>query len=187
MSQAISEAASEKKRRGRPRMLSAFQETHLKHVMNNLTTDRSRQNFTYAGDAFNVLGVGPGGRPRQGYENLRWLADWDAVARGARGKVRWSILAELGRLTRVAPDDVVYQVADQICGEKPCTKDAVAFIRRVRLGRSAPTVDGALVDRLAGCLDAYWNAHPDISTDVVLEAISELHAAVQSAAEWRWQ
>jgi hypothetical protein len=67
-------------------------------------------------------------------ERFRWLCDKDAMR--AREPHAWkpSILTELGRMVTAA--DIVW-CAEILCDRKPSTKEAVAWLRRVRVSESA--------------------------------------------------
>jgi hypothetical protein len=119
----------------------------------------------------------------QGYEHVQWLADWDAADKGKRGGVKYSILAELGRLLQVADHDFVLRTADCVSKGKLRTKEAVTYLRQLRRNGTAPPPDGAvLLDRLAQCVDQYRSEHPGMSIATTLDVIDNLYRAVANLA-----
>jgi hypothetical protein len=178
----ISEAASEKRRRGRPRVLTGEWATAIERLRPEIKTDRGRQNFDYAYRAIRALSIGHEDRPLQGYEHLQWLVDWKRANQYRRGAVKWAILTELGRRSTKYGDEFAIKVADRVCKEKPEVKQGAAMIRRIRLGGKSPAPDGhALLGRLAACLDQYRAEHPKITTAEMLDAINEIYSIVQNA------
>jgi hypothetical protein len=73
----ISEAASEKKRRGRPRVIPEGWAKELARIHPEIKTERGHQNNDYAHTALRILSLLPQDKPLQGYEHLCWLADWE--------------------------------------------------------------------------------------------------------------
>ena len=53
----ISEAASEKRRRGRPRMLTTDLDETIKRIEPKKGTDRARQDFIYASEAMSMISL----------------------------------------------------------------------------------------------------------------------------------
>jgi hypothetical protein len=173
----ISEAASEKKRRGRPRIPGFEVYDGIRSLYHEVKTNHGYHNKLYEQEATMALGLLPSmGGPPEGYEHLQWLADWKGADRNKRGTIKSSILTELGRLLRVAEFDTVLYVADIICKEKPSTKNAIARIRRVRLQRSTPPDKDELFSRLANCVNQYLIEHSEISNADVLAAITQLYS-----------
>jgi hypothetical protein len=175
----ISEAASDKRRRGRPRLLTGDWARTVIWLYPDIRTDRGRQNVTYATEALKRLGLSPEDHPPQGYEHLRWLADWPASNAGRRSAVKWSILAELGRLAMRASDEAVFLAADRVCKQQLSTKEGTAVVRRFRLQRGAPPSTETLLDRLIGCVCLYGVEHPEASDHDILGAINDLYSAIQ--------
>jgi hypothetical protein len=64
---------------------------------------------------------------------FRWLCDGKAMTAGG-AKWKPAILTELGRID---DEDDLREVARQLCELKPKTKDAIAAVRRWRLGKKS--------------------------------------------------
>jgi hypothetical protein len=118
----ISEAAAEKRSRGRPRAFNADDEAWAFH--NGAKSDRSAQNLLYRRRAIIRLYMIVAQRPDLS-ARLSWLLDFrTGIA------ARPSVLTELGR---VRPPRLFVLLADQVCREKPVTKEAEAMVRAARL------------------------------------------------------
>jgi hypothetical protein len=117
--------------------------------------------------ALQALGWHGGGREVS--PDLRWL--WNG------GKMRMSILAELGRIEEPG---AVLTIARQICELKPKAREAVAMIRRCRLGES-PLKDGGLTAELIRAVNAYLTRHPSMSWDDVWEEVTRLRERIKES------
>ena len=178
----ISEAAS-KNRRGRPTLFPYLRGAPAS--LYTARTNRGRQDTHYALDAMKALGIMPNTKPPEGYEELWWLADWEAADQHKKSGVKWGISTELGRLLSDGySDETVSALALRICRERPSVKEGAAWVRvrRLRLqgGEKFKPADGeALRSRLAACLDQYRVEHPDISESDVLASIDDLYRVMQ--------
>jgi len=113
MSKPISENFSEKPKRGRPRR---FRE--LPDYIGTCLTVRGKQNHAYAMRAMVVLNNTP--------HNHLWNTE---KIRDGTGKVKLTILAELGRF----PDpDAMRKAAAFVCRLRMKTADAIDFLRKGR-------------------------------------------------------
>jgi hypothetical protein len=112
----ISEAASEKKRRGRPPRFRTAIATMK--VLGAHETDRMIVEHIFAGQALHVLGADDSGKLSG---EMAWL----------NGKM--TLLAELGRLLDV--DIGIGELAAALCEKRPSVKDAISNIRRWRLSQ----------------------------------------------------
>jgi hypothetical protein len=159
---AISEPFSEKPAKlGRPRSLSPEWEEAIRRYFPDIQSQHGRQNQRAWIRAIGVLE----------HRAFRWLGDREAVNRGD-GHFRRSIMQELGRIDN---DDAMKSVARQICKLKPRAREAVAMIRRWRLGerRKAGNVL-ALTDELVGVVNDYLNRHPEMTTRQLRTAAENL-------------
>jgi hypothetical protein len=126
----ISEAAAERRPRGRPRAFNADDEAWA--FDNGAKSDRSAQNLLYRKRAITRLRMIVVRRPDL-TSRLSWLLDFrTGVA------ARPSVLTELGR---VRPPRLFWLLADQVCREKPLSKEAEAMIRAARLTSGAGSRD----------------------------------------------
>jgi hypothetical protein len=159
----ISEKFSEKPKRGRPTSFSPTAELMFRQmgIGSECTTRRGKMNRWHAQRAFGVL---------HGDARFTWLADWEEMHTG-NNRARWSILAELGRLRDA---DTIAIMALRICELKPKTTDAIAMIRRFRLGRKPAGDSEKLFDILARAVDDYRHAHQDATIELCQRACSEL-------------
>jgi hypothetical protein len=129
ISEKMQEAVPEKKKRGRPRsvLTGFFNEPEIRSWAGNSFKDvRSLQNQRYYHRAWQVLALGS--------DNFKWLYDpaKQVIGVSEQRGVRKTIIAELGRIKN---RQHMLEAATEICRRKPKTKDAVAMIRRWRLGR----------------------------------------------------
>jgi hypothetical protein len=157
----ISEAASEnppKTKRGRPPVLDPQQVARLRGFFPDIRTVRGLQGRANALRAMNVLDHAPA---------FNWLCSTKEAVSAGQGKLRFTILSELGRVE----DDDLKALARQLCQERPRSKDAVAMIRRWRTGK-APT--GGAIDlafHLTRCADEYAARHPGTTRKMLLAAL----------------
>lgn len=92
------------------------------------------------------------------------------------------MLVELGR---VEDPDELRIVARRICKLKPKARDAVAMIRRYRVGEPPRVRQGALADELIRIVNAYVAAHPAASWSTVRTEVEQVLAAVDWMIERR--
>jgi hypothetical protein len=174
----IKEKISEKqKRRGRPRVMAEMRALHeLTDVGTEYRSERQRINRAYAHDAIGRLGRGRD-------PAYFWLVNYVEEDRRPHSafpkREQWTILAELGR---IANDEAMRAVARDICARKPTTKDAVATIRRVRLGRQPPGGVDDLTDRLISFVCGYADSHAGVDLAMILEALDQAAQVVE--AHW---
>jgi hypothetical protein len=154
----ISEAASQKPRRGRPPLLTP--ETVA--VWNSLDpgmTNRTWHNWHYKFRAQGLLDGDP---------ECLWLIDMANAKAGKRGCYRHTLLAELGRI----PNDAdLIEVARSVCTMKPTTKQGVAMIRGWRLGREPGDWRGLLL-AIAHTHDEYRALHPRVTWQDARDALA---------------
>jgi hypothetical protein len=163
----ISEAASEKRKRGRPPVFDPAYRSEIGGLFNEVTTHRGMTDCLYRQRAFNLLSKD--GR-------FAWVADGPRSAAGAPDALKSSILVELGRIPN---DEDLKAVALRICELKPKTKDAVSMIRRVRLGREAKGGYLKLCESLENALNAYLSGHPSTPADWPVKALRDVADCIE--------
>jgi hypothetical protein len=145
MTEIKSEAASKKRKRGRPRKLSAIEEQAIGGLYPEATTHRARHNHSYAIAA---------------HARLRKLAaafgrDWGWVLSG-RGKQ--AILIEIGRALGTDDETLVGNI-DYICKNEMSAKAGAALARSLRLGGRPRGKSGELGGLLVRCIQTYQQSH----------------------------
>lgn len=110
---------------------------------------------------------------------FHWLVDPDRPLLVGTVYKR-SILAELGRLN---DHEEVRAVAQRICEIKPRSRDAIAMIRRARLGREAPATTGALTQELLRAVNAYRVRHPSAPLGQIRREVQAVLTKVDRAIE----
>ena len=121
--EAITEAASEKTRRGRPPAFPDFMLDFQRTSYPEVRSRRGLNDLCYRALALNVILHAPD--PTR----FGWLCDMEAMRAKTPNAWKPSILTELGRMATAA--DIV-ECAEVLCERKPSTKQAVAWLRRVR-------------------------------------------------------
>jgi hypothetical protein len=163
----------QKRKRGRPpiydreerKNIMLFRQRYRKALANepDTTSERHKHNLVRQGRAHDVLKVDP---------EFDWLCGEDLLR-----PHKPSILVELGRI-----DDLeeMKRVARIVVKRKPKTKDAVALVRRMRLGGKSKGDVIPLSDALRKCLNQYRASHA-IPGKEVLVAIEMLVDAFRAA------
>jgi hypothetical protein len=95
-------------------------------------SERTRQNKFYQLKAMNALGLNLDEGKPQPYP---WLWGEPNVPRPGDHRVRWTVLAELGR---IEDDELMRAVAARVCELKPMTREAVRMIWHFRMGGAKP-------------------------------------------------
>lgn len=165
--EALSEKFSEKKKRGRPRLLNPEHEKSLRQG-NSYCDIRTIYNKDYATRAQTVLGIKPNNPPDFPF---LWLGDFSKIEIGKsqqRG-YRKTILAELGR---IADDKNLIEAATEICRRKPTAREAIKMIRSWRLGRASVPITLELILRQA--IESYRKKLPEITNNEIYESLSFL-------------
>lgn len=120
----ISEAASEKPKRGRPK---AFADTYVATLATVMGTERKTRR-TQLKNCYSTSAVARiTGSELSG--ELLWLCDSEKMTRGDPGAWRPELLAELGM---VHDDAAFFELAKCVCGSKPKTKRGIQIIRKLR-------------------------------------------------------
>jgi hypothetical protein len=170
------ENISDKPKRGRPKLLDEWIEEKLRDDWGPFATERTVQNAWYHIRAFNVLGFGDDA-PLDPF--FLWLCDPERQ-RGPSGKVfRKTILTELGR---IGDDETLIAVAREICDLKPKARDAVALIRRARLGGGKPKPN-QLGNEIIRAINAYQARYPSTTPAEIAAALTAVYAVVTRGRE----
>jgi len=167
----ISEAASEKRKRGRPPVFDPGYRAAIGSLFNEVKTHRGKTDCLYRQRAFNLL-------EKDG--RFAWVADGAKARAGSPDAWKPSILVELGRIPN---DEDLKAVALRICELNPKTKEAVAMIRRFRLGREPEGNYLKLFAALESALNAYLSAHPSTPADWPIKALRDLAACIEGGTE----
>ena len=161
--------AIRKRRRGRPQVIPAGMEEEVVRAAPHVRTPRGRQNVYYRTLAQEALADDP---------KCAWLATGPAGA---------TILAELGRFQDPA---AMRAAAREVCRSRPKAADAVAMLRRQRLGREARGDAKALAALLDRTLRDYLRAHPGVTWEearnAVVGVLEEISEKVPLAEGSRW-
>ncbi len=156
-----------KSRTGRPRVI---QGAELKSVVDLATgnpnaSERTRQNKFYQLRAMNLLDLSLD----DGAEYLYpWIWGRPHEPKPGDHKVRWTILAELGRIEDA---ETMRAVAARICELKPPTREALRMIRRFRIGGAKPGDSLELANELIATINDYMNRRPGLTFDDVRGAL----------------
>jgi len=167
----ISEAASQKRKRGRPPVFNPGYRAAMKTIFPDIKTHRGMTDSLYRGRAINLL-------TKDG--RFAWVADGARMKAGAPGAWKPSILVELGRIPN---DENLKAVALRICELKPKTKDAVSMIRRARLGREAEGNYLKLFAHLEAALNVYLSGHPSTPADWPVKALRDLADCIEDGGK----
>ena len=168
-----SENTQAKAQRGRPKRFSDAEMAIYRWVASEVKTTRHLVNIGYQQRAVGLL-----------YEDAQfcWLCDKERMQAGAAKAWRRGIFSELGRIDD--PDEL-RTVAEQICKMQPKT-NAVALIRRWRLGKEAKGGWVSLAVRLEQTVNEFKQTNPCLSwkdiaqaLETVLEAVREKEAVEQ--------
>lgn len=172
----ISEAASEKPKRGRPPVMSGDLEKayrtilapeKLKHASKRYVHD-----YYFAMKASNVLvEFSPG------FKGFEWLiCDGNDEYPQA---FRVSLLAELGRLQDA---ETIIEAAKVLCRDKPAVKDAIRRVRAFRTGRKPKPDKVKLANILVDIVNRYRD-ETGCDWSTALAAIELMKEACESAAD----
>lgn len=157
----ISESDSEKPKRGRPRITSAMDDAFFRHFFPGCGR-RTATNHCHMHRAMRLLGRN---------SEATWLYDAERTVAG-EVKLRFTILAELGRID---DDDLLLEVAAELCRLKPKARDAIAMIRRLRGAQCEPKYSHtvALTYALLTTIEEYITRH-EATWDEVESAIVDV-------------
>jgi hypothetical protein len=102
---------------------------------------------------------------------FRWLFDAET------GTCRNTILAELGRIQN---DELLLEMAREVCRRKPKSREAVAAIRRFRGVRDEPNSRKLMV-KLIKTIDEYLKRYPGTTWEQVQDAVAQAADVVDEA------
>ncbi len=163
----ISEAVSEKRKRGRPPTFSPELRARIAHWYSDIKSHRGITDAMYRLRALGLL---------TDDARFKWLVDKDKMIAGEPNAWKPSILAELGR---ISDEETLKVVALRVCEVKPKTKDAIAEIRRFRTGKTAAGNASDLYSALATRMNDYIQQHPGMPLSEVDDAVLALLGSVQ--------
>jgi hypothetical protein len=164
----ISEATSEKRRRGRPRVLSPETEAAFRHFVPDVGTRRGRLNVMWRTHALNLLVEEP-----DAFVTYRWLLGEDP----ATPKLRFGVLEELGRWDDPASIIALARETCEAAADGATPAELTARLRRARLENAGlapvPASPEGLAAAILAVIERYETEHPDCT------------AALADAALWR--
>jgi hypothetical protein len=169
----IREAASQNKRRGRPKndALELSISTYSAlcgGVFADIKSKRGMQDVVYRMKAIAVLKVD---------NRFSWLYDNAKAAAGVAGAWKPSILSELGRVNDI---EVMKDIALHICETKPKTKQAVAAIRALRTNKTATPNYLSLMQHIENSIDAYYATHTGTPKEWRVKALLDYAAFLEN-------
>ena len=138
------------KKRGRPKVASEIEQMVVAvHGPHPGKSSRTKTNFLYQTRAMKVI---------MDDDRYEWLS------------AKQTILYELGR---IQDEDERKEVALELCQKQPKTKDAVAMLRRYRLGREVESDEKKLLNHFLKAIDDYKAVHPSVSFSDIAEALRQ--------------
>jgi hypothetical protein len=176
MTTEVSENISQKPKRGRPRnqwLASSVAIAKGHGCLVDIHTDRHAQNIAYRQEAVCVLSNHPE------RHKWTWIIDREACQRGDKRPWKSTILMELGRISD--PDQMI-EVARQLSNidPHPTAREAVAMIRRWRLGTQPAADPHQLSVTIGNTVQRYIDTHRDVDKDTVLAALEHVVKTVKS-------
>lgn len=171
----IMEPCSEKKKRGRP---STVDYSYVRAIFPGIAaTRRGQANLSYQQRAIAHLS-----EMNEESVQLRWLfgGTCDEIMGGKSGKMRRTILQELGRIDDI--DDLV-ETALEICKLKPNARHARALIRSQRGVHKESGNSDDLAAVLVKAMNGYLYDHPNTATDVIRDALATVYSMIGEDSE----
>lgn len=165
----ITENISQNRKPGRPRKFSADIEAISDAIglFTDSKTRRNRLNILHRQRALSVMG--------NNAEGLTWLFDKEGFQRGSV-KIKQGILSELGRID---DDESLIAIARQLCELKPTTREAVAMVRRWRLGKDGVGSAPDLAQAMLNAYNDYLMRYPSTGDDERAQALLLLMATLK--------
>ena len=150
-------------------------------VYPNVKSRRGKLDVEYRFHALHCLGGG---------KDLRffWIADFKKMESGEPRSWKPAILTELGR---IGDPESIKNVALALCSKKPkTTKQAIAFIRRIRTGKEPIGDCLDLGSKISKLIDEYMAARPSMTFQMVrmalintLDIVEEMERGRESAGD----
>ncbi len=170
----VSENFSETRKGGRPRLIASRE---LRRVIDFATgnpnaTKRTRQNKFYQLRAMRTLGLEVDENTPARYY---WIWDKPNVPRDGDHRVKWTVLAELGR---VEGDNNMRALAAYVCKERLTTRAAVLAIRRLRAGEPPPADALELANAMIATINDYGSRRSGLSADDIRDALRTVEANI---------
>lgn len=155
---------SETRKGGRPKRITSELRRVVDFAVGNPNaTERTRHNKLFQMRAMNALGLDVDNPPAA----YLWIWGRPHVPRHGDHKVKWTVLAELGR---IEDDDTLRAVAARVCELKPKTREAVQMIRRFRVGLpQGSALD--LANAVIKAINDYMNSHGGLTPDDIRDAL----------------
>jgi hypothetical protein len=169
----ISESVSEiqpGRKRGRPPVFREDEDDFIRSFFPGITTKRGRMNRNYSIRALQILDYA---KPYQ------WLTSTPDHVNAGTGKVRFTLLAELGR---ISDEKLLREAAREICRLKPATAQGVSMIRALR-GRQMPGGTIGLTRAIVATVDRYLEAHRNTTMHMVFAALENARDAFAAASQ----
>lgn len=158
---------SETKKGGRPPLIRS---PELRQIVSTAcsgpnVSERTRQNKYYQIQAMRVLGLHLDEGKPQPYP---WLWGEPNVPRPGDHRVRWTLLAELGR---IEDEETLREVAARLCELKPTTGDALVMLRRFRRGGVKVGDALELANKIIATINDYTNSHAGLTREDMRAAL----------------
>jgi hypothetical protein len=163
-----SEAVSETRHGGRPRVLRPEDESFFRNQFPDVRTTWGRQNLHYRIAAISVL------KRADEPERIAWLWDEAAIMAGT-GRSQRTILQELGRID---DDDDLIAMARRIYELTPKTREAVGLIRRWRLQRDGQGEERCLILELLNHIGDCIRRYPETDWATIQSALQAVAAGI---------
>jgi hypothetical protein len=144
-------------------------------VGNPSASERTRHNKFYQMRAMHVLGVTLEDDTPEAY---LWIWGKPNVPRSGDHRVKWTVLAELGRFE---DEELMREVAVRICELKLTTRDALRRLRQFRTGRIKSGDALELANAVIATINDYMNTHAGLSADDILDALNTASASVRES------
>lgn len=156
----ISETVSKK---GRPSRFSKEERTIHEWTKPEVKTARGKLNLGYRISAIRIIMDAK--NPK-----LNWLYD-EKAAKAGSGEMQQTILTELGKLE--SDPNALLAIAKRLCELKPKTREAVAIIRRFRLGEREPNCL-QLTNEIIHTLNDYRKRFPKLTKKQMLTVLTNV-------------
>lgn len=157
------EKFSETKRGGRPRVISDEVRSVIDFASKSGATERTKQNKLYQLRAMRALGISPdtADNPPEAY---LWLWPRPHVPRPGDHRVKWTVLAELGR---IRDEKTLRAAARRVCELRLSTREAVLAVRCFRNGGAKAGDSLELANVIIDAINDYTKRRPGLTpTDI---------------------